>query len=77
MLLVFILVLTHTKEGQGKEESVVNERARGFQHANIGSVPALILGLVLPSPRMLQPLSLDNYKVLNKNLGPNMQHSNE
>lgn len=74
---MFILVLTHTRESQGKEESAVNKCARGFQHTNIGSVRALILGLVLPSPRMLQPLSLDNYKVLNKNLGPNMQHSNE
>lgn len=74
---MFILVLTHARESQGKKESVINEYTHGFQHANIGSVRALILGLVLPSPRMLQPLSLDNYKVLNKNLGPNMQHFNE
>lgn len=55
---MFILVLTHTRESQGKEESAVNKCARGFQHTNIGSVHALILGLGSTFPKdAVAPLS--------------------
>lgn len=50
MPLMFILVLTNTRESQGREESIFKERAHGFQWASIiGFVRALILGPVLQS----------------------------